>query len=473
MSRCHAPIIDLLPEYAGAELGDRRRTSRLLTVAAAAARQPAASLRASAADDAALEGAYRLLNNPEVQAEDIFSPHQQQTRQRAAEHGSTLVLHDTTEVGYGGKKRKGLGRLHRAGGKEGFLLHTALAVAEDQWRTPLGVAHFEALVRPANKISKSSHRAYKEDPYHEGRRWAAGVDATEQLLDEHTDCIHVMDREGDAYDLLSSLCVQQRQFVIRMSGDRATTTPNEDGQGRVKVRQVLDNAEFSFERTVRLSRRTLTTPSKIYSDREPRQARLAVRAVPVELRRPESAESDSPKSLKIHAVQVYELDAPEGTAAVEWTLLTNLSIESDQDIARIVDIYRARWLIEEFFKALKTGCAIESRQHESFDALLNVVVLYLPIAWRMLALRTLTAQRSQVPATRALTRLQLEVLFALSNQPLPDAPTAADAMWALAALAGHRTRRKLPGWQVLSRGFERLVFAEQVWRVARSPAPEM
>jgi hypothetical protein len=55
--------------------------------------------------------------------------------------------------------------------------------------------------------------------------------------------------------------------------------------------------------------------------------------------------------------------------------------------AAVVDAYRARWVVEEFFKALKTGCQIEKRQMETYEALRIALALFLPIAVRLLALR--------------------------------------------------------------------------------------
>ena len=37
--------------------------------------------------------------------------------------------------------------------------------------------------------------------------------------------------------------------------------------------------------------------------------------------------------------------------------MTTEPIDTVEQVLRIVDWYRARWVIEEFFKALKTGCA--------------------------------------------------------------------------------------------------------------------
>lgn len=43
-----------------------------------------------------------------------------------------------------------------------------------------------------------------------------------------------------------------------------------------------------------------------------------------------------------------------------------------------MDAYRARWVIEEFFKALKTGCNFERRQLESFQSLRIALAIFLP-----------------------------------------------------------------------------------------------
>jgi hypothetical protein len=86
-------------------------------------------------------------------------------------------------------------------------------------------------------------------------------------------------------------------------------------------------------------------------------------------------------------VLVHEVGAPNYAETVEWKLLTNLPIDTPEQVAAIVDAYRARWVIEEFFKALKTGCAYEKRQLETFRALMNALAIFSVIAWRLLVLR--------------------------------------------------------------------------------------
>ena len=121
-------------------------------------------------------------------------------------------------------------------------------------------------------------------------------------------------------------------------------------------------------------------------------------------------------SLRLHAVRVREVETHGDHEPVERRLLTTEPIESPADVERILDVYRTRWLIEEYFKALETGCAIQQRQLESKHALLNALALFIPIAWRLLRLRTLARGDAEAPATEALTAVQVEVLVATSKK---------------------------------------------------------
>ena len=68
---------------------------------------------------------------------------------------------------------------------------------------------------------------------------------------------------------------------------------------------------------------------------------------------------------------------------MQWLLYTTEVIETPEQVARIVDIYRARWTIEEYFKAIKTGCGFEKKQLQDFEALTNLLATFAPIAYRL------------------------------------------------------------------------------------------
>src|SRR5947199_1136207 len=54
-------------------------------------------------------------------------------------------------------------------------------------------------------------------------------------------------------------------------------------------------------------------------------------------------------------VDIREVSTPEHGEPVHWRLLTTHSITSLGEARRIVDLYRMRWTIEEFFHTLKTA----------------------------------------------------------------------------------------------------------------------
>jgi hypothetical protein len=170
-------------------------------------------------------------------------------------------------------------------------------------------------------------------------------------------------------------------------------------------------------------------------------------------------------------VHVFEPNPPKDQVPVEWILLSNEPIDSDEDIRKIVSIYRHRWIIEEFFKAIKTGCAFEKRQLETYHRLTNALAMTIPLAWEMLLLRTQSRENSSLKASEVLDPLRLQVLEVASQRAkryiLPPDPTLRDVAYAIAGLGGHLKRNGPPGWQTLRKGYERLLTLEEGWVMSR------
>ena len=181
--------------------------------------------------------------------------------------------------------------------------------------------------------------------------------------------------------------------------------------------------------------------------------------------RPDSTPKACAATIKVNMVLVQKVDVPEGETPVVWRLYTDLPVDTPEQIARVVDIYRARWTIEEYFKALKTGCSFLNRQLESYEALTKLLALLLPVAWKMLELRTVVRATPGAPATTVLTAQQVRLLKILHDRgqpktPLPAKPTVREVSFAIAGLAGHFKHNGDPGWQTLGRGMQRLLQAE-------------
>jgi hypothetical protein len=177
-----------------------------------------------------------------------------------------------------------------------------------------------------------------------------------------------------------------------------------------------------------------------------------------------------PAKLQLNAVHVFEPSPPDGEAPIDWMLLTTESIGTAAETVAIVDHYRARWVIEEYFKALKTGCSVEKRQLCSLDGLLRAVAVFVPMAWMLLTLRKLGRDTKPRDASAILDCDQLLLLRALlekRSRALPRCPTVRDVMLGIAALGGHIKNNGDPGWLVLARGWRRFAEAEEVWNVMR------
>jgi hypothetical protein len=443
----------VMEAFEGLRLGDPRREKRVRQTAARLAKRPSASLPEAMQTEAALEGLYRLANNAAVEPQQLFDALTRSTAERAAKAGTVLVIHDTTTNSFPDADPKHVGYLST--GKAGFFMHSALVVDGGAWKRPLGVAHVH--INSRKKKSKALKSKSGSGP--EFLRWEQGVEATEALLTSCRSVCHVADREGDSYAFLASMVHHHRDFVVRVRHNRKVRDADDLSSQWTPLRDHIKTLTGIFERDVPLSSRKLVRApgvSKRHPPRNARLARLSFSAASVIFNGPAYIEEPLPKTLQLNVVHVVEPQPPGDEPAVEWLLFTTLPVETEQQVATVVDNYRARWIIEEFHKALKTGCVYEEREFETLHALLVILAISIPIACEILWLRSRARQQPDAPATDVLTPQQLTILRSLGARPLPDNPTTRDALWAVAGLGGHLKRNGEPGWLVLYRGMQTL-----------------
>ena len=130
-------------EFALAELGDRRRTERLVKMATSLAHTPTGALPQAFPDWQELKAAYRFLDHAEFGLAEIQSPHWQQTLAACRQPGEYLLIEDTTELDYSTHRQtEQLGSIGNGRGL-GLWLHTTLAVRVEGWdlgQAPAGIA---------------------------------------------------------------------------------------------------------------------------------------------------------------------------------------------------------------------------------------------------------------------------------------------------------------------------------------------
>lgn len=451
-------VTEVAQELAGASFEDARLARRLTLLAERLGASPSLSFpRCMSASE--LEAAYRFFANVNVTPELILSGHYESTRRRTADEPIVLVVHDSTTIAFDENgQRIGLGRLRSTG--QAFFAHLSLVLADDGSRRPLGVAALDTWVRDD---------APKERDTSERDRWLRGVERAASRIGSSCALVHVMDREADNYALITALVEKGHRFVIRLAYDRLLETTAADGPR--KLLQAMARVECVVQRDARLSSRSDKSRSpkqkKIHPSRKPRVAKLAIGSDSLAIRRSQKLSNALPESLTLNVVRVWEPEPPDGEAPVEWLLLTSDPVETTDDLVRIVDRYRARWTIEEYFKALKTGCSFEERQLGDYEGLVNALAVFVPIAVRMLLLRSEAHRMADAPAQRILDDDEIDVLRAAGRRPLPQHHTNRDLLLAVAALGGHIKYAPDPGWLTIARGFEKLETLVTGWRLAK------
>lgn len=469
---------DLVRELQTAQLGDERRNGRLLQLMEQLASNPSSSFASMCSSEAELEALYRFMRNVNIDWQQVLEPHIEMSCARAREAGQVLALHDTSTVRVADDAQLDS---YIQTGKRGFFAHMSLLIDGNDARRPLGVVSAELMTRRKSqrrtKTKKGRAMSGAETSKLQDReslRWQRAVEETQHRL-QGVDIIHVMDREGDNYELLSKLCQTNCDFVIRQCKDRRARMSDAESELWEKLEQVLQQAaDTKLTRQVVVGKRKAKTApgaDKASPARAMRSAHLRLACGTVELKKPNYLPMSAgyPPSLTVQVVRVYEPRPPKGQTPIEWVLLTSLPVQHPEDVERVVDIYRQRWLIEEFFKALKTGCGYGRRRLTNPQSIFNSFAIFVPVAWKALAIRRL-ADGSGQPVHRVLDAAELAVLRAKARdarKPLSHKPTAEQVLALVARMGGHRKSSGPPGWLTLMRGTEKLQTLAEGWRIAR------
>lgn len=464
MGSANSVLADVSDEFFRAMLPDKRLLARVGYVMAALQARPDHSYPDAMVAAKHLKAFYRLASNPRVDHHELLRAHVLATVQRAWETGvvDPLVLHDTSVNKPARAKASEVGQINT--GAAGYFMHTSLLVSSVEEAIPLGVLALETLHRaPGSSKGAMSGAQSAKMPCKESERWQRAVVESEYQLGPTVRPIHVADREADSYSFYDLLLARNSRFVIR-SDDRQCLY-----QGvRTTVCGALAQQVTLVERQVELPHRdsSTTAPKSVRSERLARLAKLEISGCSVELLPAAYVKDPFADKLRVNVVYVRESAPPEGETPIDWLLTTSEPIDTPEQLLRIVDIYRRRWIIEEFFKALKTGCLLEERHLQERQALLLALVLFLPIACQLLWLRTGSRAQPDASADGMLNDVQLKVLEHFAPRKLPPTPTRRQLVWCMASLGGHIKSNGEPGWQVLSRAFKRLLELEQGWRAA-------
>ena len=423
----------------------------------------------SALGSAGYKGLMRVLKETESEAISLLPPVFEATRSALVKGETLLCLEDTSDCIFGGSRgRKTLPRLEAK--STGFRLHLSLLVRPGEMAQVVGVVALETVTRSEEtKMGQTSQQRY-DDPDKESLRWQRAVRVSEARVAQLAFLVHVRDREGDDFAQMAEMLDNDQRFVQRLRQPRALALHPDHAPNARNTKEAFEGVRGEVWRDVTLGPRaqwkhdTRSKEDKAkYPPRPTRQAKLSFAAQRLSLKRPDHVPNTVAASLELNVVRVWEENPPQGQEPVEWWLLTTEPIDTLDQVLWVIDAYRARWLIEEFFKGMKTGCQYEKLQMEKVERLEQMLAFYLPIVTQLLQLRTLAQVKSDAPVSEVLSEEQVEALRAAhafgcmrppKNQPAPK--TVNEALALVARLGGYLGKKGGAGWQVLLRGMVRL-----------------
>ena len=437
-------------EFAFADLGEPRLNKRVVKIATHLAANPGGTLPQAFADWAELKAAYRFFDNPVVDFPKVVQPHLERTRLACQEPGEYLIIEDTSNLDFTRhRKTRDLGVIGDGNGR-GLELHTALAVRVESWtleQRPEGqvVGLFDQQCRRPRPAPPGESRGERLGRRRKSSWWA---EALQRAGPPAQGCrwIYIADRESDCYEPIQ-ICQQRGvDFIIRACQNRRLA------EGAGKLMEALARAAVLGESTVELRSR---------GGEAARTAIVELRSVQVDLDGPWRPGSWQEPLRGVSVLEVREVHAPEGVREpLHWILLSSLACRTLAQARQIVGRYAARWWVEEYHKALKSGAGVQDSQLESAGRLEPLIALLAVVAVRLLNTKMLARSRPEGSEAReSFGPEALEILEKKFGKP-KGGWTNCNVLVAVARLGGFLGRKHdgMPGWQTIWRGWQRLMW---------------
>jgi hypothetical protein len=437
--------------FGDCELGDKRRTKRLVDIGMRMASQLGSSLsKCCEGDEAALLGSYRLLRNEEMKPDTIREGGFAATIRQAQAHVLLLAVEDTTSVSYAHAVAAQLGTTSNTPNakRRGYQVHSVLLLdaVSEQTVGLIEQAHWGRETSGHGKKHQRKKRAYQDKESYKWER--ASIQVAARLGNMMSRTISVCDREADLYEYLSYKLRHNQRFVVRAKVDRRVR------ESEISLFEMLEK-ESTY-----LCGYTVQVPQR--GGRPARRAKVSLRSVSVVVMPPAGSPAAS-SPLQLSAVLAEEIDAPLKVEPLRWVLLTTEPVVSAQEALTVVRYYECRWRIEDYHKAWKSGVGVERQRFQRPENLERMLAITAFLAVRLLQLRESQyspAGQEAKTCDEVLSEDEWKILW-VSTERCPSPPSAPSARWAYLALAklGGFTNTKRtgrPGWDTLWHGWFRL-----------------
>lgn len=468
----------VVEEMVTADLNDKRLNKRVQLILSQLAALPTASLPAACGGYAEITAAYRFFDNDKVGFDGVLQPHIDSTHIRIAAQPVVLMVPDTTEIDVTRPEQQveGAGPLD-GNARRGAFLHLIHAFTPDG--TPLGTVQAIPWTRddekPTNAAMTRGERAATPIEEKESFRWLLSMQKAREVAVgcPQTQIVYAADSEADIYDVIATGMEEPRKadWVVRSCQDRALVDDLEDGVGLNYLREEVMAAPVRYLQTIQVRGREAKVACEDRGRRQPRKSREAVveaRAVRVTLRAPHRQAGQAP-DVTVNAVLVAEANPPEDDVPVEWLLLTSLPIDTSEQVRLIIQYYCTRWMVEIFFRVLKSGCRVEERRFEHVERLLPCLAVFLIVAWRTLYVCRLGRSCPEISCEAVFAPQEWQSVYQVVKRAKPpkQPPKLQEMVRLVAQLGGYVNKKRddEPGPQTVWLGLQRLHDITLCWQV--------
>jgi hypothetical protein len=301
---------------------------------------------------------YRFLNNPRVTEQEISHLMYQECASRI-KNRRVVVFADTSNVLLHNKRNRikdatGLTRIsnNQYLTYQGLILHTNLVFDQDT-QEALGNSHTMFIKRkPKSRAEKGEKqkRCVEAIEEKESYKWIEGFESSKKLLKQATTVTLVADREADIIELADRLPDETTDIVVRSQHNRNII--DNDGNSR-KLKEVLSSSSVLGKMSI----------SVVGNKRKKRKAKLEIRTAKVKLtwHHSKNVKEKMQELVPINVIEVGEKTHKgfKNESPLIWRILTTKGIESlaeVKEVKEVINIYKLRWKVEEYFKLLKSDC---------------------------------------------------------------------------------------------------------------------
>lgn len=448
-------------EFSELSLGDNRLNERCRKIIGQLGLAPGRTIPQTFQTWGEIKATYNFFGNDAVSEKKLLKPHMKKTIERIQEYPVVLLISDTTELDYTSKIAME-GRERVTNKKKGLWLHPTMAITSE--KLPLGLVEINFWSRrpdlPENSSAYRNARDKAPIKDKESYRWLQSYQAACKISREtpNTQIIHVCDSEADIIEIFEDAEQQRKQskhanFIIRSKYDRQLLETDEEGNHKKLRKNLLEapslgEVEFTIASTERRKGRIVKQQLK--------SATLILNRGCKDL------------TVQVNAIMAFEKAPPKGEEPITWILITDLPINTFEDVNKVISYYICRWQIELLFKALKSGCKIEERQLQTTGRMKNLITIFLILAWRVLFTMMIGRRCPEILCSDIFNNAEWKSVYKILNRKskLPETPPKLKEFIVMVATLGGYVNHKNaepPGIKVMWKGLMRMIDFALAW----------